>query len=50
MIEKLVSRYVRHMNQRLMNFEASPDGVAIPPPGAEKKYLLYLHIRLCVVL
>lgn len=50
MIDKLISRYVRHLNQRLMNFGAAPGEVRFPDPDPDKRYLLYLHIPFCVVL
>jgi coproporphyrinogen III oxidase-like Fe-S oxidoreductase len=49
-VETLISRYVRHLNQRLMNFESSPGEVQLPEPDPDKQYLLYLHIPFCVVL
>lgn len=50
MIDNLISRYVRHLNQRLMNFGDSQGDVQLPDPDPEKHYLLYLHIPFCVVL
>jgi len=49
-VDKLVSRYVRHLNQRLMSFQAGPGIVHLPEPDSDKRYLLYLHIPFCVVL
>jgi len=50
MIDNLIGRYVRHLNQRLMSFGASPAEVRLPEPDPDKRYLLYLHIPFCVVL
>jgi len=50
LVDKLISRYVRHLNQRLMNFQAAPGEVRLPDPDPDKQYLLYLHIPFCVVL
>jgi len=50
MIENLISRYVRHLNQRLMSFGAVPGEIQLPDPDPDKRYLLYLHIPFCVVL
>ncbi len=50
MIENLISRYVRHLNQRLMAFGPEPGEVRLPDPDPDKRYLLYLHIPFCVVL
>jgi coproporphyrinogen III oxidase-like Fe-S oxidoreductase len=49
-VDKLISRYVRHLNQRLMSFQAAPGDVRLPEPDPGKQYLLYLHIPFCVVL
>lgn len=50
MLDKLVGRYVRHLNQRLMNFSDSAGPVSLPAPDPDKQYLLYLHVPFCVVL
>ncbi|MGI9203751.1 MAG: coproporphyrinogen III oxidase family protein [Woeseiaceae bacterium] len=50
MIENLISRYVRHLNQRLMSFGSAPGEIQLPDPESGKHYLLYLHIPFCVVL
>ena len=50
MLDALVSRYVRHMNRRLMNFGEAEGPVELPAPDPDKQYLLYLHIPFCVVL
>jgi coproporphyrinogen III oxidase-like Fe-S oxidoreductase len=49
-LDGLISRYVRSLNQRLMSFETPPGGVGLPAPVADTRYLLYLHIPFCVVL
>jgi coproporphyrinogen III oxidase-like Fe-S oxidoreductase len=50
MLDALIGRYVRHLNQRLMNFRASPGGARLPAPDPDRRYLLYLHVPFCVVL
>ena len=50
MLDALIGRYVRHLNQRLMSFSASPGTAALPAPDPDKRYLLYLHVPFCVVL
>ena len=50
MLDALIGRYVRHLNQRLMSFRASPGDARLPEPDADKRYLLYLHVPFCVVL
>ena len=50
MLDALISRYVRSLNQRLMTFQAPPGKVALPAPDADRNYLLYLHVPFCVVL
>jgi coproporphyrinogen III oxidase-like Fe-S oxidoreductase len=49
-LDALISRYVRSLNQRLMTFRAPPGHVALPAPDPDRRYLLYLHIPFCVVL
>lgn len=49
-VDRLISRYVRHLNQRLMNFQSGSGEVRLPDPDPDKSYLLYLHIPFCVVL
>lgn len=48
--EELISRYVRHLNQRLMSFQSAEGEVCLTEPDPDKQYLLYLHIPFCVVL
>ena len=50
MLDGLISRYVRHLNQRLMSFGEPGGPVELPRPDPDKHYLLYLHIPFCVVL
>jgi coproporphyrinogen III oxidase-like Fe-S oxidoreductase len=50
MFDNLIGRYVRHMNERLMNFPSTAGDVEFPAPDPDKSYLLYLHIPFCVVL
>ncbi len=50
MLDNLVSRYIRHLSHRLMNFESPPGDVRLPEPDSDRGYLLYLHIPFCVVL
>lgn len=49
-VDKLLSRYARHLNQRMMTFDAADGDVRLPAPDPDKRYLLYLHIPFCVVL
>jgi coproporphyrinogen III oxidase-like Fe-S oxidoreductase len=50
MLDNLIGRYVRHMNERMMHFRSMPGGIELPPADPNKHYLLYLHIPFCVVL
>jgi len=49
-LDNLIGRYVRHLNQRLMAFDGSTGEISLPSPDPDKHYLLYLHIPFCVVL
>ena len=49
-VDKLLSRYAKHLNQRLMSLDVAEGDVSLPEPDRDKRYLLYLHIPFCVVL
>lgn len=49
-VDKLLSRYARHLNQRLMSLDVAEGEVSFPKPDPDKRYLLYLHVPFCVVL
>ncbi len=49
-VDKLLSRYARHLNHRLMSLDATEGEVNLPPPDPSRQYLLYLHIPFCVAL
>jgi len=49
-IESLVQSYFRHSNRRHMHFPEAPADIGLPSPGADRQYLLYLHIPYCVAL
>lgn len=48
--DALITKVIREMSGRYLNFGDSPPAVALPGPGPERRYLLYLHIPFCVVL
>jgi coproporphyrinogen III oxidase-like Fe-S oxidoreductase len=50
MFDNLIARYVRSLNERLMNFPSAMGNVEFPSPDPDHRYLLYLHIPFCVVL
>ena len=49
-VNRLISRYARYLNHRLMSFDVAEGRVSFPEPDPDKRYLLYLHIPFCVVL
>jgi coproporphyrinogen III oxidase-like Fe-S oxidoreductase len=50
MLDRLIGRYARHLNQNLMTFRGSSADTRLPSPDPNKQYLLYLHVPFCVVL
>lgn len=50
MLDRLIGRYARHLNQNLMTFRESSADTRLPSPDPDKRYLLYLHIPFCAVL
>ena len=41
MFDNLIARYVRGLNERLMNFPSATGDVEFPPPDPDRRYLLY---------
>lgn len=48
--DTLIGGYVRQYSRHKMSFPHESVGTPLPPPDAQRRYLLYLHIPYCVVL
>jgi coproporphyrinogen III oxidase-like Fe-S oxidoreductase len=49
-VDTLIGWLVGTLNRHIMNLPESSEGVQLPAPGADRSYLLYLHIPYCTVL
>lgn len=47
MLNRLMTRYLRHINRDFMTFRDTPGAVALPEPVSGRQYLLYVHIPFC---
>ncbi len=50
LIERLMTRYLRHITGTHMRFDADVSGDRLPAPRPGHNYLLYVHIPFCEVL
>lgn len=50
LFDPLLTVYIRHLSRRQLTFAAEPAATELPPPAANRRYLLYLHVPFCEVL
>ena len=49
-VEDLFGKFLNRLNQRLMAFPATSDGITLPAADPGRRYLLYLHVPYCMSL
>jgi len=48
--DAIIGRVLHRANRQVLNFPETGDPPPLPPPDADRRYLLYLHIPYCQVL
>jgi len=50
LLDPLLTAYIRRLSRQHLRFAAETAATELPPPVADRRYLLYLHVPFCEVL